>query len=539
MKKNILTAIASFMVAICGMSQTSDRVFVDDIHIESEGQLDIAVKMDNPNNVFCAFQFDMYLPDGVSIAMNESGELDVSLNKQRKKANHHLSAERLENEYYRFVCFSMTNSAFSGQEGPIVDIKLKTDSPLPYDKTLTGSIENIILTKADGRDCKPSKTTFNIVFPIKVSAVSLNKSEMNIYVGNTSQLSATIYPSNASDKTVVWTSSDSKVATVDENGLVKAIAEGNAIVTASCGKVKAECAVKVLKKSQTVTWTQTFNNVKAGDKIELKATASSGLEVVYTVLEGNAVVQGNSITFYAHGLVRVEASQPGNDEFSAAMAVVKSIDVPITASGIKLNYAKLELRIGSYKQLTATVYPTNAIDRTVVWTSSDDKIATVGKNGLVKAIAAGNAIITASCGEVKAQCQVTILKKEQTITWKQDFDNASEGDTIKLNAKSSSGLDIVYMVTEGNATIVGNVLTINTSGMVSIKASQPGNDEFNPAEPIVKTFNATSGISDSKSDSKQDIYFDLQGRAVKSPKKGIYIVNGRKIVTDDENAKKQ
>ena len=75
--------------------------------------------------------------------------------------------------------------------------------------------------------------------------------------------------------------------------------------------------------------------------------------------------------------------------------------------------------------------------------------------------------------------------------------------------------------------------------MVSIKASQPGNDEFNPAEPIVKTFNATSGISDSKSDSKQDIYFDLQGRAVKSPKKGIYIVNGRKIVTDDENAKKQ
>ena len=162
MKKRLLTAIAFSMVAICSMSQTDDKVFIDDFNMESEGQLDITVNLDNPANVFCALQFDLYLPDGVSIALKETGELYASLNKQRIKSDHSMSVKRIKNDHYRFVCFSTTNNAFNGQEGPIVDLKVEADSSLLEGETVTGSIENIIITKTNGQDFKPRKTIFNI-----------------------------------------------------------------------------------------------------------------------------------------------------------------------------------------------------------------------------------------------------------------------------------------------------------------------------------------------------------------------------------------
>ena len=368
------------------------------------------------------------------------------------------------------------------------------------------------------------------VLPIAVSELTLNKTEMKIFVGGSSQLAATISPDNATNKTIVWTSSDNSIATVDANGNVQAIAVGTAIITASCDSVKAECKVTIIKRSQTITWNQKFNNIKEGDVIELTATSSSGLEIVYTVLEGDAVIQGNTLTLNAPGQVRVEASQPGNDEYNAARTVVKKITVlPIPASEVSLNKAELELLIGGTEQLIATVSPDNASDKTVVWTSSDSNVATVDENGLVQAIAAGNVVITASCGEVKAECKVTVLKKQQTITWDQAFDDVTEGNIIELNAIASSGLDVVYKVIEGDAVIEGKFLTINTSGKISIEASQPGDNEFYSAQPVVKTFNVTSGIFDIKSESKKAIYYDIKGRVVKNPKNGVYIVNGRKV----------
>lgn len=183
MKKKILTAIVFSLASICCMSQTSDKVYVDDFNIEQKGLQNITVNMDNQYNVFCAFQFDMYLPEGISVALKESGELDASLNMQRKKANHSLSVERIKNGYYRFVCFSMTNSAFSGQKGPIVDIKVEADSSLSDGETVTGCIENVILTKTNGQDFKPGKTTFNIsVMPeTGIDFLKATEGELQVY----------------------------------------------------------------------------------------------------------------------------------------------------------------------------------------------------------------------------------------------------------------------------------------------------------------------------------------------------------------------
>lgn len=159
MKKNILTVIAFSLVTLCGMSQTSDKVYVNDFNIESNWHKYFDVYLDNPSNAFCAFQFDLHLPDGIVLPESTNA---FNLNSQRMKTDHTSYVAQLEKGIYRFICYSLSNSVFSGQEGPIADIKVETDGSLTDGTTLTGSIENIILTKTDGNDVKPGKTTFNI-----------------------------------------------------------------------------------------------------------------------------------------------------------------------------------------------------------------------------------------------------------------------------------------------------------------------------------------------------------------------------------------
>jgi alpha-amylase len=79
---------------------------------------------------------------------------------------------------------------------------------------------------------------------VEVTGITLNKTSLTLNPGGSFQLEATVTPSDADDKTVVWTSSDSSKVTV-ENGLVKAVSPGNATVKATAGGKSAECTVTV------------------------------------------------------------------------------------------------------------------------------------------------------------------------------------------------------------------------------------------------------------------------------------------------------
>ena len=84
---------------------------------------------------------------------------------------------------------------------------------------------------------------------VRVSAIELSESEKTVFVGDTFTITATVKPEDAFNRTVTWRSSDPSIATVDENGTVTAIAEGEAIITAeSADGVTAECKVTVEKK---------------------------------------------------------------------------------------------------------------------------------------------------------------------------------------------------------------------------------------------------------------------------------------------------
>ena len=94
------------------------------------------------------------------------------------------------------------------------------------------------------------KTSAKVTVTTKVEQITLNKTEGTLTVGNSVTVTATVTPDNATNTTINWTSSDEKVATVDSNGKVTAVAAGNATITAtseSDGDVSADYALTVNK----------------------------------------------------------------------------------------------------------------------------------------------------------------------------------------------------------------------------------------------------------------------------------------------------
>jgi len=88
---------------------------------------------------------------------------------------------------------------------------------------------------------------------VEVTGVTLSKTELTIEKGDSETITATVSPSNATDKTVTWTSSNSAVAEVDANGVITANDEGEATITASCSSKTASCKVTVVKPTMVVT----------------------------------------------------------------------------------------------------------------------------------------------------------------------------------------------------------------------------------------------------------------------------------------------
>jgi uncharacterized protein YjdB len=224
--------------------------------------------------------------------------------------------------------------------------------------------------------------TIEAIGTCQASSISLDRTSATIVEGKTLQLTATVL--QAADPTVVWTSSNPAVATVDNSGLVSAVAAGTATITAAAAGLTAECEVTVVE--QTV-------------------------------------------------------SEP-----------------VVNVSDITLDAEFLTVIIGETAQLTATVEPADAADKSVSWKSSDEGIATVSQTGLVSAIAEGYATITASAGDHSASCGITVKQLPAVVA---EQDEEAQTDASGLVALS---LDIPQ-----NENFEG-VITVFTPEGISVNA---------------------------------------------------------------------
>ena len=287
---------------------------------------------------------------------------------------------------------------------------------------------------------------------------------------------------------VTWTSSDTSVATVDSTGKVSGLKAGTVKITATAG---------TNQKSDSITITITGEKPEVANVIY--ATKPAGWNKIYAYVYNDTTSKNNGnwpgvemtqltaddscakagaykyeVPDLGEGKYRViftngsgaqtpGASQPGiefsgkvswDGSSSTVTAVNCNIQQPIpvesvTISGNGVSDGKLSLKVGASAQLTATVKPDNATNKTVSWDSSDNSVAKVS-DGKVTALKAGTATITATAGDISSLITVTVADVPVPVT-----SVSVSGDGVsggKLSLKSGASVQLTATVKPDNAT---------------------------------------------------------------------------------------
>lgn len=261
---------------------------------------------------------------------------------------------------------------------------------------------------------------------IPVTSISLDKTSATLTEGESLTLLATIAPDNATNKTIVWSSSDNAIATVAD-GLVTTWKAGEVVITAQADDCKATCTLTV-KAKENQDNPDTPDVPVSGislDKTEAELTEGETMTLVATVMPENATdksitwsssneaiatVVNGAVSALSVGEVVIMAKC---GEFTASCSIsVKAKVIPVES--ITLNESEIELTEGESFTLVATITPDNASDKTIVWGSSDERVATVA-DGVVSSIKAGEAVITAKAGEITATCIVKVKEKPNAL----------------------------------------------------------------------------------------------------------------------------
>ena len=250
---------------------------------------------------------------------------------------------------------------------------------------------------------------------VPVEAVTLSQTALTLKPGETAALTATVSPENA-DQAVVWYSADPETASVT-GGEVVAICAGTTEIAAIAGGVKAACSVTVAEdglRAASLMLSVGTLELTEGRTATLTATvlptSIPQSSIVWTSSnEEAAVVDSGVVTARAAGAAIIRASVGGKT--ASCTVTVKAARVPV--SSVTLDRSTLELSVDGTARLTAAVRPENADDRTVVWQSSREDVATVS-GGIVRGVAEGSALISATAGGAKAECSVTV---SQALVW--------------------------------------------------------------------------------------------------------------------------
>lgn len=243
---------------------------------------------------------------------------------------------------------------------------------------------------------------------IKVQSIRLNKTKATLVIGKTASLTATVAPTNASNKSVTWSSDNEKVAKVSSDGKVTAVGKGTATITARSNdgsNIKATAVITVKEvKATNVILSKTSLALKPKQSTTIKAsvfpsTVTNKSVVWWSSNPKVATVKNGKIVAKSAGTTIITVKTKDGSNLKATCKV--------TVSDIKLNKTKATLKKGNSLTLKATV---TGKSEKVVWWSSDPKVATVSKTGKVTAKKAGKATIYAKANGVTTTFRVTVKK---------------------------------------------------------------------------------------------------------------------------------
>jgi uncharacterized protein YjdB len=374
----------------------------------------------------------------------------------------------------------------------------------------------------------------NIIECVEAENIKVDAESVTMYTNDIKTLTAIVQPENTLDKSVSWRSSNEAIATVDANGNVTAVSVGKTLITAETSNgLTATCDVTVYDHTTGVTMNETAE-INIGEQLQLTAhtlplETSDGLVTWSSSNKDIATVtEDGIITGIKQGSCIITATSV--DGGFTATCQVKVLQ-PITA--IQLNRNDATINVGNSIQIDAEISPANADNKEVLWTSSDEEVATVSKEGIIIGKKAGTATITVTAAEnedLKDECEVTVLQPITGITLdRNELTFANIGETTQLTAtvfpEDASNKEVRWSSSKENVcTVSSNGTIIALDNGVSVVMATTVDGGF--VAVCTVTVDTTTGIGVTEIAEKDNIeaYYTINGLRLASPQKGVNIV---------------
>ncbi len=280
-------------------------------------------------------------------------------------------------------------------------IALTSTAKLPTWKSSSSSVASVntygkVTAKKSGTvtiTAKIKNAEASCKVTVNKTRITISQSSASIEHGQILKLSAV----TSNNSPVKWKSSKKSIATIDENGTVTGLKPGETVITATGDQTSVTCRLQV--KNPTVRLNQTNITLYRGQKSQLSATVSSGINPTWKTNKKSVVTVNSSglITAVKHGTATVTAAVDG---------VSRSCEITVAKPIINLSTNEISLKKGTSTSISAYVSSGNA----PVWSSSNLNIAAVDASGKITALKKGTAYIYASEDGTKAKCVLRVTE---------------------------------------------------------------------------------------------------------------------------------
>lgn len=415
---------------------------------KSVGRADITIaSKDNPNvKKTCVVYVSKELDKSKVTAVRNDKNINVNWTKVAHASSYVLS------RYNKIT--GIVNDIYEGTDTAFEDKDLTSGKYIYTVKAIVDENE----ADANLYSNSVSEESEAVIIPEPVTGIEVanDYQHMGLFVGGSGKIRYSVLPGNSTNTNVTFKSLNEKVATVDANGVVTGVSEGNAdiVITTEEGGFEAKCTVRVdgidargIERVGDKTVTMGLNQTR---QLQVKITPSdttnknvqwtSSNNSVATVDSNGVVTSKNSgstiITATTHNELKTEFF----------------IEVETSVTNITLNSNEINLNTGGTFKLDATVNPSNASNKNIKWISANESIATVDQSGNVAADVAGTTYISAvsADGKVIATCTVNVSKPVVTKPAKVKIKSAKKKGkkvTLKWKKISDAAGYVVYMKT--------------------------------------------------------------------------------------------
>ena len=309
------------------------------------------------------------------------------------------------------------------------------DTPLAYSTNYLASVPTSVRSATGSSLAAPVAWTFRTAAAPAgaIVGVTVTPATATLQLGGQEAvpLTATVEATGDAPETVTWTSNEQSVATVNSAGVVTAVAPGTATITATStfDSTKSGSAVITVEAATVdpdpavtgVSVSPATATVVVASTRQLTATVEAVGGAAETVTwvssaEGVATVSSTGlVTAVAPGSATITATStvtPSQSGSSVITVEAATVDPDPVVTGVSVDPASATVVVGATEQLTATVEAVDGASEDVTWSTSDADVATVDGDGLVTAISAGTAIITATSDfddTVSGSAEITVV----------------------------------------------------------------------------------------------------------------------------------